>query len=77
MVDDVDAPNDTPVSYLRSSMTVRGHWNAFHVSWRDWFVRYIFSYTDGDWQGTLQVRAWLLLGSRNQVIAPCLSVSPN
>jgi hypothetical protein len=54
-LDDVHAPNDTPVSYLRSSISVRHHWNTFHVSWRDFFLRYIFSFSNGGLEGILLV----------------------
>ncbi|MAD20225.1 MAG: hypothetical protein CMJ52_08590, partial [Planctomycetaceae bacterium] len=55
LMDGVHAPNDTPVSHLRSSLSVRQHWNSFHVSWRDFFLRYIYSFARGNVEGVLLV----------------------
>ena len=40
-LDDVHAPKDIVISYLRSSVSIHAHWNAFHASWRQFFLRYI------------------------------------
>ena len=41
LADGVDPPKDVLISYLRSSVSVQAHWNSFHVSWRQFFFRYI------------------------------------
>jgi len=58
ILDGVEAPNDTPVSHLRSSLSVRQHWKKFHVSWRDFFLRYIYSFSNGDFEGLVLVIAF-------------------
>jgi hypothetical protein len=40
-LDDVHAPKDVVISYLRSSVSIHAHWKAFHASWRQFFLRYI------------------------------------
>ena len=42
MLDGIKAPHDTPVSYLRSTASIRTFWNKFHVSWRNFFATYIY-----------------------------------
>mmetsp|Transcript_10849 Transcript_10849/g.27842 ORF Transcript_10849/g.27842 Transcript_10849/m.27842 type:complete len:236 (-) Transcript_10849:252-959(-) len=78
-MDGVHAPNDTPVSHLRSSLSVRQHWNNFHVSWRDFFLRYIYSFSSGGIEGIVLVilfssfihgfyAQWYLWGALNFLI---------
>ena len=82
LMDGVLAPNDTPVSHLRSSLSVRQHWNNFHVSWRDFFLRYIYSFSNGGLQGLVLVIAfssfihgfyaqWYIWGALNFLAISC------
>mmetsp|Transcript_14207 Transcript_14207/g.40284 ORF Transcript_14207/g.40284 Transcript_14207/m.40284 type:complete len:1415 (-) Transcript_14207:2074-6318(-) len=41
LMDGVEPPKDVLLSFLRSSVSVQTHWNNFHVSWRQFFFRYI------------------------------------
>jgi len=41
VMDGVRAPKDILIGYFRSTTSVQTHWNNFHVSWRQFFFRYI------------------------------------
>lgn len=58
LLNGVRVPHDTPVSYLRSSVSLSHHWNWFHKTWRDFFLKYIFMPLGGGWLGLTLVVAF-------------------
>jgi D-alanyl-lipoteichoic acid acyltransferase DltB (MBOAT superfamily) len=67
-VDGLKVNHDTPVSHFRASTSLSHHWNWFHTTWRDFFLKYIYLPLGGGYLGLLCVVAFSvdLHGSRGE-----------
>jgi hypothetical protein len=60
-VDGLKVNHDTPVSHFRSSTSLSHHWNWFHTTWRDFFLKYIYLPLGGGYLGLLAVVTFSVL----------------
>merc|ERR1712078_300677 len=55
-VDGLMVSHDTPVSHFRASTSLSHHWNWFHTTWRDFFMKYIYLPLGGGYLGLLRAQ---------------------
>jgi len=60
-MDGLSVGHDTPVSHFRSSTSLSHHWNWFHTTWRDFFMKYIYFPLGGGYLGLLAVVVFSVL----------------
>ena len=70
-VDGLMVSHDTPVSHFRASTSLSHHWNWFHTTWRDFFMKYIYLPLGGGYLGLLAVVAFSvkLHGSKREWVS--------